>query len=59
MQAFVTSAVESKLKADAQSAEERPWLHFAGVFESERQKSAAVLKAIDEACERIDLEEWK
>lgn len=59
MQAFVTSAVESKLKADAKSANERPWMEFAGAFEAERGKSAAIMKAIDEECEQINPEEWK
>jgi hypothetical protein len=59
MQAFVTSAVESKLSADAKSAVEKPWMKFAGVFEAESDKSIGMLKAIEEACERVDPEEWR
>jgi hypothetical protein len=59
LQAFVTSALESKLKADAKSADERPWMQFAGIFKGERKESGDVMKAIDEACEKVDPEQWK
>ncbi len=58
MQAFVTSAVEAKLSSDARAEKEKPWMAFAGAFESEKEKSSSVLAAIEEACERVDTEDW-
>jgi len=59
MQAFVTSAVESKLNSDAKAEEEKPWIAFAGVFEDDKKKSQSILTAIKEVCEQVDPEDWK
>ena len=59
MAAFVTSAVESKLRADSKSAREKPWMAFAGAFKADKINSRRILEAIEEVCESVDPEDWK
>ncbi len=59
MTAFVTSAVQSKLNTDSITAEEKPWMAYAGVFEREQKKSRGMLKVIEEACGQVHPEDWK
>lgn len=59
MTAFVTAAIEAKLKSDEQSPEERPWMNFAGAFKDSSDESERILQAIAESCERIDPKEWE
>jgi hypothetical protein len=57
--AFISAAVEAKLAAEERGIKERPWMEFAGVFQSERQESKRILKRIEKACERIHPEDWQ
>jgi predicted nucleotide-binding protein len=59
MAAFVTSAVEAKLAADEVAAREKPWMEFAGILQDEREESKRILQKVEEACEKVDPEEWK
>ncbi len=59
MAAFINSAIESKLKADAATSREKPWLQFAGIHSDDREDSKRVMRAIEEGCETIDPEQWR
>ena len=59
MTAFVTSAIQAKLDEDIEMAREKPWMAFAGVFRGERAESREIMRRIEEACERVDPEDWR
>lgn len=59
MAAFVRSAVEAKLAADEVAAREKPWMEFAGILQDEREESKRMLQKVEEACEKVDPEEWQ
>lgn len=57
--AFISSAVEAKLAAEERGIKDKPWMEFAGVFQSEREESKRILQRIEESCEGIDPGEWE
>ncbi len=59
MGAFISSAVEAKLKADTAAEQEKPWMRFAGIFKDRRADSQRVLLAIEQACEDVRAEDWQ
>lgn len=59
MAAFVTLAIESKLSNDRKSADERPWLAFAGAFRDAREESERIMARVNAACEVVDEGEWE
>lgn len=58
MTAFVRSALESKISSDELSAEEKPWMQFAGAC-TDTAESRKIMETIDASCGKIELEEWK
>jgi len=54
---FVTEAVREKLVADAKAAE-TPWMRGFGKLRHLRKESAKVNRAIEEAFEQVDAEDW-
>jgi predicted nucleotide-binding protein len=59
MATFVTSAVEAKLAADEVAAREKPWMEFAGILQDERAESQRILQKVEDACEKVDSEDWR
>lgn len=57
--AFISSAVEAKLAAEERGIKDKPWMEYAGVFQSEREESKRILQRIEKACESIDPGEWE
>lgn len=58
MTSFLKSALELKLTRDERSSSEKPWMRFAGVF-SDAEGSRRLMKEVEDACGRIDLETWR
>lgn len=59
MGAFINSAIETKLKADAETVKEKPWMRFAGIFSEHRADSRRVMREIEEGCEQIHAKDWE
>ncbi len=57
--AFITAAIEAKLASDNEAAQEKPWMEFAGIFETNQAESRRILRRIDEACEEIRSDDWE
>lgn len=58
MTSFVRSALESKISSDERSAEEKPWMQFAGVY-TDHKESKKIMDTIDASCGEVDEEEWQ
>ncbi|MFQ3241078.1 MAG: putative transcriptional regulator [Lentimonas sp.] len=58
MTSFVRSALESKISSDELSAEEKPWMQFAGVH-SVPEESKKIMDKIDASCGQVDEGEWQ
>ena len=58
MTTFVKAALEAKLEADQQLADEKPWMRFAGA-NSDKKESENIMALIEENCGQIDSEAWQ
>ena len=58
MTTFVRSALESKISSDERSAEEKPWMQFAGVH-TDHEESRKIMASIEDSCGQVDEEDWK
>lgn len=56
---FIASAIEAKLSSTEVSAQEKPWMAFAGAFESDKEELRKVLGRIEEDCGRINPRDWE
>lgn len=59
MTSFFNAAVEAKLTADRTARQERPWMAYAGVMAGRHDEAKRIVRAIDDACERVDAAEWQ
>ncbi len=57
--AFVTAAIEAKLRHDEVSAAEKPWMAFAGIFKADQAESKLIRRRIEKEFGQIDPEDWK
>ena len=58
MGAFISAAIEAKLRADAEAGQEKPWMQLAGVFSKHREESRRMMRVIEDGCERIHGGDW-
>ena len=58
MTSFVRSALETKISFDELSAEEKPWMQFAGACK-DTAESKKIMDTIDASCGQVDEEEWQ
>jgi hypothetical protein len=58
MTSFINAAIEAKLKEEERLTQERPWMAYAGIFESDKKALARIERRIEEACGVVDEGEW-
>ncbi len=58
MASFINGAIEERLRAEEERAQEKPWMAFAGMMESEKGILERLDRRIEEACGVVDEGEW-